>query len=201
MSKEPKREINPRGSGARLREELVDAALRLLEATRGDADLTLRGVAREAGVAAPSIYSHFANVDQLGLAVLDRVVAIIGERVFSIARMTPPGRPRIGAVCTAYVTWATDNPGQYTAVMQGKVLRMVEQGPRIGREHSALMVSSLRAILAEANPALRDPEFAACHLWSSIHGIASLRIAKPYNEWPALERQLTAAIDSALDTA
>ena len=44
---------NRRGEGARLRAEIVDAATALIDESGGDA-LTLRAVARRAGISAPS---------------------------------------------------------------------------------------------------------------------------------------------------
>ena len=56
-----RRARNPRGSGDRLREEIVEAGIRLVDETGDSAALTLRGVARAAGIAAPSIYQHFPS--------------------------------------------------------------------------------------------------------------------------------------------
>jgi AcrR family transcriptional regulator len=44
-----------------LRVELINAAVRVLLREEDAAALTLSGVAREAGVSAPSIYRHFEN--------------------------------------------------------------------------------------------------------------------------------------------
>jgi AcrR family transcriptional regulator len=57
------RQRNARGQGGRLRSEIVEASRRLTD-HGGDA-LTLRAIAREAGIAGPSIYDHFANVDEI----------------------------------------------------------------------------------------------------------------------------------------
>ncbi|RYF62338.1 MAG: TetR/AcrR family transcriptional regulator, partial [Cytophagaceae bacterium] len=46
---------NPRGSGARLRGEIVAAAATLIARTGSDQAVTLRSVAREVGISAPSI--------------------------------------------------------------------------------------------------------------------------------------------------
>lgn len=49
----------------------MDAALALLSAERGFGSLSLREVAREAGIAPTSFYRHFAELDELGLALVD----------------------------------------------------------------------------------------------------------------------------------
>ena len=57
---------------AQTRRALIDAALRLIEKI-GFAGLSLREVAREAGVAPATFYRHFHNMDDLGLALIDEV--------------------------------------------------------------------------------------------------------------------------------
>lgn len=49
----------------------MDAALGQLSADRGFASLSLREVAREAGIAPTSFYRHFSDLDELGLALVD----------------------------------------------------------------------------------------------------------------------------------
>ncbi|MAA65530.1 MAG: HTH-type transcriptional repressor FabR [Alteromonadaceae bacterium] len=53
------------------RRSLMDAALRQLSADRGFGSLSLREVAREAGIAPTSFYRHFSDLDELGLALVD----------------------------------------------------------------------------------------------------------------------------------
>ncbi len=55
------RQRNPRGTGDRLRDELIDAAVRVL-AARGDTErLSIRAVAAEAQVSPPAVYLHFPD--------------------------------------------------------------------------------------------------------------------------------------------
>src|SRR5260370_15920122 len=72
------RQRNPRGQGERLRDDIIEAASRLL-ADPATPPLTLRGVAREAGVAATSVYLHLADIDALILAVAQRRFGELGR--------------------------------------------------------------------------------------------------------------------------
>jgi AcrR family transcriptional regulator len=54
------------------RRAIIDAALEL-SAERGFSSLSLRGVAKKAGLAPTSFYRHFADMDELGLALVDEV--------------------------------------------------------------------------------------------------------------------------------
>ncbi|RMF19514.1 MAG: HTH-type transcriptional repressor FabR, partial [Gammaproteobacteria bacterium] len=55
----------------RTRRALLDAALRQLGADKSFANLSLREVAREAGIAPTSFYRHFNDMEELGLALVD----------------------------------------------------------------------------------------------------------------------------------
>ena len=56
---------------AETRQRILDAALLLLASGRSLDSLGLREVAREAGLAPPSLYNHFGTMDDLGLALID----------------------------------------------------------------------------------------------------------------------------------
>ncbi|RYZ78033.1 MAG: TetR family transcriptional regulator, partial [Moraxellaceae bacterium] len=51
------------------REEIIDAALALVGPHRSVSTLSLREVAREAGIAPNSFYRHFRDVDELAIAL------------------------------------------------------------------------------------------------------------------------------------
>ncbi|MBU2883690.1 HTH-type transcriptional repressor FabR [Psychrosphaera sp. B3R10] len=53
------------------RRAIVDAAFRMLSADHSYANLSLREVAREAGIAPTSFYRHFKDMDELGLTLVD----------------------------------------------------------------------------------------------------------------------------------
>src|SRR3954468_5171305 len=101
-SGERSRERSPQGEGARLREELIAAAGRLLGAD-GDVDsLSLRGVAREAGVAAPSVYLHFASKEALLRAVVSAHFAALQQTIETGVASGHDPASRLLAGCVAY---------------------------------------------------------------------------------------------------
>jgi AcrR family transcriptional regulator len=53
------------------RRQLIDAALSQLSAQRSFSSLSLREVAKEAGLAPTSFYRHFSDMDELGLTLVD----------------------------------------------------------------------------------------------------------------------------------
>lgn len=55
----------------RTRRSLIEAAFNQLSADKSLSNLSLREVAREAGIAPTSFYRHFRDVDELGLTMVD----------------------------------------------------------------------------------------------------------------------------------
>ena len=103
------RQRNPRGQGERLRDDIIEAASRLL-ADPAAPPLTLRAVAREAGVAATSVYLHFDDIEELVLAVADRrfgELVRLQDEAQDAVRRTPASGSVPGAWPTASSAWRT----------------------------------------------------------------------------------------------
>lgn len=163
---------NPWGQGDRLRVEILRAAGQLLGTLGGEDGLTLRGVARQAGIAPASIYAHFSDRTALVAAVLsyeaERLLGDMRAAEAAVPAADAPGRLR--AQLHAYCRYAVDNPGHYR-------LMFAPRPPELSdREHSPAwtVVESLTAGLArcaEAGSVLRlTPERAAIMLVVGTHG-------------------------------
>lgn len=61
------------------RRNLVDAAFNQISAEKSFSTLSLREVAREAGIAPASFYRHFKDMDELGLAMVDEAGLILRQ--------------------------------------------------------------------------------------------------------------------------
>src|SRR3569833_3871925 len=72
MEETTRRRPNARGQGELLRDEIVTAAVRMLEELGDDEALALRAGAREVSIAATSVYLHFPDRDALVLAAMRR---------------------------------------------------------------------------------------------------------------------------------
>lgn len=108
---------NARGDGSRLRQEILDAATGLLQS--GDAEtVTLRAIARAAGITAPSIYRHFESVDAVLRTVVEDTFAEL-EDVLRQARAGSTGEQQVWAVSRAYLAFADEHPGRYRLLFGG----------------------------------------------------------------------------------
>jgi AcrR family transcriptional regulator len=177
---------NQRGQGQRLREDLISAARRLIgDASTTDA-LSIRSVAREAGVAATSVYLHFRDSQEIFRATVatdyQALAAAMGD-----ARDSAGGDPvaRLKAIGRAYCDFASASPASYRLITE-----VVQPIGDDGLGHEGHPATEVQAILADAISQCVQPEQTnvdlvfAC-LWSSWHGFSQLRLTKPQRQWPA----------------
>ena len=189
----PGRRRNPRGQGDRLRDELVDAASALL-AESGDMDqLSLRGVARRAGVSAPSVYRHFPDVEHLTVAVMERRFPELAAAIAEARRGVDDPRRALLAGCLAYCRFALDHPGHYRVMFDTRMTAPIQS--ETGRR---LFEGLARNIEACFDPGEGDGKEDATELagllWTSLHGIVALRINQPNFPWPPLEKMVEKAV-------
>jgi len=170
-----RRERNPRGQGDRLRADVVEALARLVsdDERMRPVSVSLRELAREAGVTAPAIYRHFASVDEVAWAVaLDgfaRLVATMDEAVAEAGAGT--GAARLIALAQAYCRFATENRGHFRLMFGVEptlfgVPREVEPPALELVERWRRATSALR----DDGVAVGDVDSAAMYLWTAVHG-------------------------------
>ncbi|WP_328494808.1 TetR/AcrR family transcriptional regulator [Streptomyces sp. NBC_00414] len=116
----PARPRNRRGEGAGLRAEILAAAAELLDADGDERAVTLRAVARRAGIAAPSIYPHFHDRPALVLQVMRQAFAGLSVRIRSaLDQAGDDPQERLNTACRAYLDFARDHPERYRVMFGG----------------------------------------------------------------------------------
>ncbi|MGY2002729.1 TetR/AcrR family transcriptional regulator [Blastococcus sp. SYSU DS1024] len=171
-----------------LRADLVTAATTLLEREGSPTAVSLRGVAREAGVSAPAVYGHFADLDALLGAVLDAGFEQLRAAVLAAVDAESDPVRRLLAGCRAYVLAGLAAPARYRAMF----------GPRkvaSGQRAFAVLVGGVEACVAAGRSRSRDPRQEAALVWTALHGVVTLRSAAPEVGWPDLDAQLTALVE------
>ncbi len=165
---------NPRGQGERLREELLRATERLLEEVGSEDALSLRAVAREAGVAAPSIYRHFADKTELVWAALEvsyeRLRAAMAEA--SAAADTDDPVDLLRAQLRAYCRYAVEHPAKYRLLYETRQTPVEPE--RLAGHPAGRLVRGLHDALTACEAAgwrVRGTrEEAPYVLWAAVHG-------------------------------
>lgn len=185
---ETRRRPNARGKGELLREEIVTAAVRMLDELADDEALSLRAVARAVSIAATSVYLHFPDRDALVLAAMQRCheeLVGVGDEAAAAA---PDPAAALRARILAQATWAQAHPGLYKVLHESKVHR------RLGMPFKEVMVARTiegvqRCMDAGVAPA-GDAATVAIDLRTAVNGMLAQRINEPDLPWPPAVEQL-----------
>ncbi|MGD0679531.1 MAG: TetR/AcrR family transcriptional regulator [Polyangiaceae bacterium] len=163
-----KRRRNARGKGERLEQEIVDAAVRLIDGVDQLLPITLRGVAREAGISAPSIYDHFADVQSITDAVLARSFAELDAAVGAAVDAAASPSDALVAGCFAYVRYGWEHRARFRFMFGagGFAPRAIVTFQRIAQ--------SLQACIDGGVSSSKDARTDALLVWIGMHGMATL---------------------------
>jgi AcrR family transcriptional regulator len=158
-----------------LHEALLQAAERVLE-REGLSGLTLRAVAREAGVSHAAPTHHFGD-----LTGLVSELAAIGFRQFNTAMAaasTSSSKERAVARAKAYVGYAQAHPGMYGLMFRTERLDMsrpsLHEAANVAFAELAGAVGAKRHEHIEAEALSLDQAAAIVRAWSLVHGFTML---------------------------
>lgn len=164
-----------------LREELLRACLQLIE-TEGIGAVSLRRVARTAGVSPAAPYHHFSDRAALLAAISVRGFELVGERLRAARATADSPVSALGALVEAYVTFAREQPA-YFRLMFRPELSQPQKHPdaQVAGDAAFQVLNEVMAdcqrdgLIAEA-----DIESFTLTVWALGHGLA----------WLCLEGQL-----------
>ena len=146
--REALRERNRRGEGGKLRDDILAGATELLEQTGNEEAVTLRAVARQVGISAPSIYAHFADREAIVDAIVDGAFADFNAAISRLSRPAAGPLARLRAGCAAYLRFAEERPNRYKLLFERQILRRAPratQRPRSGPRASTCWSAASRA--------------------------------------------------------
>ncbi|MGI8684861.1 MAG: TetR/AcrR family transcriptional regulator [Acidimicrobiales bacterium] len=180
-----------RGDGDLLRGEILAAAEQLLIETGDQEAVSIRAIADAVGVTPPSIYLHFADKTRLLAAVCEvRFQHFDQFMADAIAGIDDP-LERLWERGRAYVRFGLDHPEQYRILFMTRPLTGVGPGELDllpGLTAFGHLVEEVARCMDAGAIAAGDPFLVATSLWTSVHGITSLLIARPDFPWPDLDR-------------
>src|SRR3979490_1354468 len=153
-----------------LRGALVRTAIELLEES-GDTELSLRAVARRAGVSPAAPYRHYAAGEALVSAV-----AAIGYRELAgrlaAAHPSPSTPEQLASVAIAYVQFALERPALFRIMFGEPCDRDNDE-----RVAATAAVSQYVRVIVERTFPQADADALATAIWALVHGLAFLHPA------------------------
>ncbi|TGQ33878.1 MULTISPECIES: TetR/AcrR family transcriptional regulator [unclassified Mesorhizobium] len=165
---------------AELRSELVDAAHRLVQ-EEGYEGLTIRKLAKRVGYAPMSVYSYFADKQDILFALAEDAFETLARRIEDHPADDPI--EALQAVMTEYAAFGFGNPNEYRTVFmtekvkppEGKTFAEMEEG----NPAMKVLIKRVEACVA-AGKLKGDPRAIATMLWAVGHGTISLLITFPF---------------------
>ncbi|MFE3499576.1 TetR/AcrR family transcriptional regulator [Kitasatospora sp. NPDC059160] len=179
-----------------LRAACLRAARELLEED-GGSGLSLRAVARRAGVSATAPYRHFADREALVSAVASEGYLELAAAL-TAAHPAPATPDELAAVAVAYVRFALDRPALFRA--------MFAEPCDPANEERAAATAAVRqyvhGIVHGVFPGA-DPEALSTAVWALVHGLAFLHLDGKLDAGSpeAVSAQVTAAVLAAFAIA
>jgi AcrR family transcriptional regulator len=152
-----------------LRAALVGAAMDLLE-EGGEAELSLRAVARRAGVSAAAPYRHYDDREALVSAVAAVGYRELAERL-AAAHPSPSTPDELASAAVAYVQFALERPALFR-IMFGQPCDR-DSDERVAA--TAAVSLYVRGIVERTFPQA-DSEALATAVWALVHGLAFLHL-------------------------
>jgi AcrR family transcriptional regulator len=158
-----------------LRAALVEAAVGLVQ-REGVEALTLRGVARLAGVSSAAPYRHFADKRALLAAVAEEGFRLLARALRGAGGDGADPRARFRARGPAYVGFATTYPSHFR-VMFGREL--ADRSGYAGLREAAqaafdALVDGMKDAQAAGVVREGDPRELGLTAWAAMHGLATL---------------------------
>ncbi len=194
-----KRRRAARGSGEQLREEILVAAEALLVSLGDENAMSIRAVADAVGVTPPSIYLHFADKEQLVLAVCEHQFEQLSQVLDEAAEQAQDPVHDLWLRGRAYVNYGLEHPEAYRIMFMGHP-RSAQDLARstMTRPFTAIVETVQRAIDAKMLRKDLNPLMVATMLWSNGHGITSLLISKPTFPWPDRDVLIDEVLEQSL---
>ncbi|OOC53327.1 MULTISPECIES: TetR-like C-terminal domain-containing protein [Nocardiopsis] len=197
--------MSPRKADPGLRTALVDVAARIL-ASEGPRALTTRRVAHETGHSTMAVYTNFDGMAGLVRAMVHEGFARLHEN-FSRVWATADPVSDLATFGRAYRASALAEPHLY-AVMFGTSslagFSLTEDDRQHGRYTMTGVIECVERCMAADRFRHTDPVTVAHHMWSSVHGLASLELGaylvEPYGPDTCFETQLSALMVGAGDS-
>jgi AcrR family transcriptional regulator len=183
----PRRHRARRGEGARLRQEILAAATRLLLETGDEEAVSIRAIAEAVGVTPPSIYLHFADKTELIWAVCEEQFRKLDQEMAAASAGVNDPLEALRRRGRAYVRFGLQNAEAYRVLFMHHYKEVPETvDPKELRDSATFMhlVEAVQRCMEAGAIRRADPLQIAIGLWAMVHGITSLLISHPGFPWP-----------------
>lgn len=159
-----------------LREKILDISRHLLY-NEGHSSLSMRGIAKEVGVSATSIYLHFDNKDHLLHTLIEESVEELSVSIEERVDKNSDVIAQFEAIIQGYIGFALNHPEKYQiiyTVRSEAMARYPKEKFRRARRCYELLVKVIESGVESDLMEEDDPLTAAYSIWGQLHGVISV---------------------------
>ena len=187
-----------------IRGKILDAARDLFVAEGYDA-VTMRRIADRIEYSPTAIYFHFRDKEALLKELCQSDFLTLAQQFTALQKVANPIE-KLKATGMAYLRFGLEHPNHYRLMFMTPHPPVEPDNERGNPEEDAY--AFLRAIVEQAIAEKRfkreysDPDLVAQTVWSGVHGVVSLQIAKcndAWVDWRSIEARAKVMIDVLVD--
>ncbi len=186
-----------------VRGRVLNAAVKLID-RGGLAGLSMREVARAAGVSHQAPYHYFADREAIFAALAEEGFKILTLRLEGIVASSEPAVDRFVRAGQSYVEFALDHPALFRLMFRPDVVAMdrFPEASACGERAFAVVPALVQACIDEGLPAVPSVHALVILAWSIPHGLACLildgPLAKTLPDLVAEREKLTREVMTAM---
>lgn len=172
--------VTPDAADGDVRQAILDAAVEVIE-DRGLADVSMREVARRAGVSHQLPYHYFADREGILAAIAQGGFDILGERLGAVQRDDVTGIEKLVHAGRAYVDFACERPAHFRVMFRQDFVAL-ERHPSARQDADECfgkIPPIVRQMIREGLAPHPDEEAIVLLAWSIAHGLACLFLDGP----------------------
>ncbi|MFI5320411.1 MAG: TetR/AcrR family transcriptional regulator [Myxococcota bacterium] len=158
-----------------LRRALLDAALALI-ARHGVSALTLREVARRAGVSHAAPAHHFGDLLGLVRALSDESFEALRAHMHARMQGAQSAAEALRRSGVAYVEFAVANPGRFRAMFHPAIGDQSERPSAAEAAAYEVLLAGIRALNTGRRLGAAEAALLALRAWAPMHGLAALAV-------------------------
>jgi AcrR family transcriptional regulator len=182
-----------------LRQEILDAA-RELFVHEGYGNVSLRKIARQIGYTPMSIYLHFKDKAAILDCICEETFTGYQRTSERLDRRHPDPADRLQAGLRAFIEFGLAHPYHYQLTFMTPPPRgesLSDRRKEIGQQAYQRFQKLIAACLSPCHQG--DLDTASQVVWSSIHGLVSLLLAKPDFPWQSRRRLIAGVVASSMN--
>src|SRR5580658_4543238 len=183
-----------------LRAAMIRATEQLV-AELGPEAVSVREVARRAGVSSGAPFHRFPTRQALMTAVAEEATHRLRQRVEAAVAGIPETKParRMRAIGRAYLRWVLDNPAQFKVVSDRRLIDYAEPIQRDNAAIQALMRQALRLAIRSDGKRAIDIDLAMLEMRAMAYGLARMLVDGHLPRWGVSGTAASERMEAALD--